>query len=250
MYPDYGDALFWDEEGCCTGVYDTIWISEDNNEIEIDLSSIDELKEWFCDWETESLYQTHHWTDSQWREWWAKGVEFAKAVNKLLPDDVELYYFSLKEPLWKVRPEDTNDGGLFNDGEPIKFLKAGTYCFDCYPMPWTEIDLGLESKSIGNNEISVMLVLSDDDIQAIVDMMNWAWDNEWFEHSTSETACTELLIKHIPQLYNKLYPLVHKQFCNKYPNSEDVRGFGEYEISCPDEILEFASYSKKDYYLK
>ena len=139
MYPDYGDALFWDEEGSCTGVYETIWIDEN----EIDLSSIDGLKEWFGDWENESLYQAHHWTDEQWREWWAKGLEFAKAVNKLLPADVDLHYFSLKNLIFKVRPEDTNDGGLFNEGEPVKLLKTGTYIFDCYPMPWTEIELGM-----------------------------------------------------------------------------------------------------------
>lgn len=250
MSPDYGDALFWDEDGGCIGDYNTIQIDEDNDEIDIDLSNILGLKEWYYDWKTESLYQPHHWTDEQWREWWANGLEFAKSVNKLLPDNVKLNYFSLNDPLWEVKPEDANDGGLFNYGEPITLLKAGTYCFDCYPMPWTDIDLGIEPKSIGNNEISVMLDLSDDDIQAIVDMMNWAWDNEWFEQSTSETVCTELLVKHIPQLYNKLYPLVHQQFCNKYPNSEDVRGFGEYEMFCPDEIIEFASYSRKDYYLE
>ena len=26
---------------------------------------------------------------------------------------------------WKVKPEDTDDGGLFNNGEPITLLKAG-----------------------------------------------------------------------------------------------------------------------------
>ena len=77
-------------------------------------------EEWYYDWHRESLYQRHHWTDIQWREWWAKGLEFAKAVNELLPDDVDLYYFSLKDPLWKVRPEDTDDGGIFNEGEPIR----------------------------------------------------------------------------------------------------------------------------------
>ena len=55
MYPDYGEALFWDEEGCCIGGYDTIWLGEDNNETEIDLSSSDGLEKWFYDWHHESL---------------------------------------------------------------------------------------------------------------------------------------------------------------------------------------------------
>ena len=243
MYPDYGEALFWDEEGCCIGGYDTIWIGENK----IDLSGIDDLKEWFDDWDTESLYQTHHWTDNQWREWWAKGLEFAKTVQKLLPTNVDLYYFSIKDPIFNVRPEDTDDGGLFNEGDPIKLLKAGTYIFECYPMPWTEIELGLE-KNIGNSPITVSLNLSYEEIQAIVDMVNWAWDNEWFEDSTSETVCTELLQKCNPQLYNKIQPLVHKQFCTQYPNSENINGFGVYEIFYPDEIVDFTDYSSKDYY--
>ena len=49
-----------------------------------------------------------------------QGLELAKAIKALLPQNIELYYFSLKEPIWKVRPEETNDGGLFNEGEPIK----------------------------------------------------------------------------------------------------------------------------------
>ena len=243
MYPDYGDALFWDEEGCCIGDYENIWIGEN----EIDLSSIDGLKEWFDDWDTESLYQTHHWTDAQWREWWAKGLEFAKAVNKLLPADVDLYYFSLKDPIFNVKPEDTNDGGFFNEGEPIKILKAGTYTFECYPMPWTEIELGLE-KNIGNTPIAVSLELSFEDIQAIVEMTNWAWNNEWFEKSSSETVFTELLQQKLPNMFDKIQPLVHQQFCIKYPNSEKLDGFGVYEIFCPDEIVEYTGYSRKDYY--
>ena len=125
MYPDYGDSLFWDKEGCCIGGCKYLYVGEEGSEIEIDLSNIMELMEWYYDWHWESLYQRHHWTDIQWREWWAKGLELAKAVNELLPDDVDLFYFSFKDPLWKVRPEDTNDGGIFNEGEPIKLLKAG-----------------------------------------------------------------------------------------------------------------------------
>ena len=120
MLPDYGEALFWDEEGCCIGGYDAIYIGEDGNEITVDLSSISGLKEWFREWDSKTTHPIVPLTDSQWKEWWKKGIEFAKAINQLLPDDVELYYFSLKDPFWKVKPEDADDGGLFNLGEPIK----------------------------------------------------------------------------------------------------------------------------------
>lgn len=249
MNPDYANALFWDEEGCCIGGYDEICIGEEGNEVTIDLSCISGLKEWFTEWDHNTAYPTIPWTDSQWRDWWAKGVEFAKAINLLLPDNVELNYFSLKDPVWKVKPEDTNDGGLFNYGEPIAFLKAGTYDFECFIMPWTEYELGSDCKFNGSNPITVSLELSNDDIQDIVDMMKWAWDNQWMEKSTSETVCTKLLQTRLPHIYEKVQPMVHKIFCEHYPNSKHLKGFGIYEIFCPDEILDFASVSSKDYYL-
>lgn len=113
MYPDYANALFWDEEDCCIGGYDEVCIGE----ITIDLSCISGLKDWFREWEGNTLYPAKSRTDSQWREWWEKGVDFAKAINQLLPDNVWLSYFSLKDTVWKVKPEDTNDGGLFNYGD-------------------------------------------------------------------------------------------------------------------------------------
>ena len=67
MYPDYGDSLFWNEEGSCIGGCDPLYLGEDGSGTEIDLSEIEGLKEWYYDWDLESLYQKHHWTDNQWR---------------------------------------------------------------------------------------------------------------------------------------------------------------------------------------
>ncbi len=250
MSPDYGNTLFWDEEGCSIGDCETIWLGDDNYNIEIDLSSVKGLKQWFHEWELETLSQTHHWTDSQWREWWEKGVLFANEVNKLLPDNVYLDYFSLKYPLWKIKPEDTDDGGLFNYGDPITLLKAGEYIFECFIMSSTECELGPECKYNGNNPIKVQLQLSYIDIQAIVDMINWSWDNFWMDQSTSETVFTELLKTRLPHIYNRVQPIAHEMFCASYPNSEHIKGFGIYEIFCPDEIVDYSGYSRKDYYLK
>ena len=120
--------------------------------------------------------------------------------------------------------------------------KAGTYCFECDPMPWTIYELGEK----GDCVFEVYIELSDEDIQTLVDMMIWAWDNEWFEHSTSETVLTELLKKKSLQIYNRVQPLAHKQFISKYPNRKDVEGFGVYEIFPPDEIIEFAREQSKN----
>ena len=113
-------------------------------------------------------------------------------------------------------------------------LKAGTYSFICYGMPWTEFEIGADL------EIYVSLELFDEDIEKLVRMMHWAWDNQWFEHSTSETVSTMLLKQHVPDIYKKVYQQVHKQFCELYPNSENVEGFGIYEIFIPDIIADFA----------
>lgn len=242
MKPDYGEALFWNEEGCCIGGYDVIYIGEDGNETAIYLSSIIGLKEWFHEWDSNTLYLTH-WTDSQWRIWWKRGMEFAKVVNQLLPNNVVLEYFSLNDPIWKVKPEDTDDGGLFNNGGPITLLKAGIYNFECYIMPWTAYELGSDSKYNHDNPIIVSLHLSYDDIQDLVDMIKWAHENYLMEKSTSETVCSKLLQTRLPHLYDKIHLIAHEMFCADYPNRENIAGFGVYEIFCPDEIYDFATLS-------
>ena len=55
MYPDYGDSLFWDEEGCCIGGCENLFVGENGSEIEIDLSNIEGLEEWYYDWHRDSL---------------------------------------------------------------------------------------------------------------------------------------------------------------------------------------------------
>ena len=121
-------------------------------------------------------------------------------------------------------------------------LNAGTYCFPCDVMPWIEIALGIP-------EIDVSIYLTDEDIRSIVEMMHWAWDNEWFEKSISETVYTELLMCRIPQLYERIQPLVHQQFISQYPIGKDEEGYGVYEIFIPDIIEEYAedTYKLKDF---
>lgn len=120
MDPDYADALFWDEEMYNIGGWDCLFIGETGNSIGVDLSSVDGLKDWYIEWDSESLYHPQHWTDSQWNEWWERGLKLAKEVKKLLPENVDLLYFTLQDPIWITRPEEAEDGGIFNYGEPIK----------------------------------------------------------------------------------------------------------------------------------
>ena len=119
-------------------------------------------------------------------------------------------------------------------------IQEGKYCFDSYPMFWTELALGLDQRVAGNGNIAISVYLTDAEIQSLVEMMHWAWDNEWFEKSASEVVCSQLLKKHNPEIYDKVYAQVHQEFCNKYPNSEQIDGFGVYEIFIPDEIVDYA----------
>ena len=91
---------------------DCLFIGKTGDSIEVDLSRVDGLKDWYLEWDCGSLYHPHCWTDSQWKEWWERGLKLAKEVKKLLPEDVELFYFTLQDPIWKVRPGEANDGGF------------------------------------------------------------------------------------------------------------------------------------------
>ena len=115
-------------------------------------------------------------------------------------------------------------------------MNAGKYSFDCYLMPWTIYDLEDKEKE----SVTVTMDLSDEEICDLVKMMQWAWDNEWFENSTSESVFTELFKKHVPQLYERVYQQAHQLFCSKIPNYKDLYDFGTYEIFPPDEIVDCA----------
>lgn len=115
-------------------------------------------------------------------------------------------------------------------------IEAGTYCFSCNLMPWTLYEL--ENKE--NDSVEVSIELTDVDISDLVEMMHWTWDNEWFEHSTSETVSAELLKIHAPSLYDRVYQKAHWHFCRIIPNNKNLCGFGTYEIFPPDEIVDYA----------
>lgn len=120
-------------------------------------------------------------------------------------------------------------------------LEPGTYRFECDLMPWTNHELGLGV--YGDDSMEVVIELTKEEIQDLVNMMLWAWDNEWFENSSSEMVFTELLKERVPHLFDRIQPLAHQRFCEKFPNSETVEGYGVYEIFVPYEIVQYARHS-------
>lgn len=88
MWPDYGDAIFWAQDGANSGdssiLYTTIRT--------IALTPISsELQEWYNEWE--GLPNEDEWSnEKEHKIWLFKGWELAKKVRLLLPESVDLFY--------------------------------------------------------------------------------------------------------------------------------------------------------------
>ena len=97
MYPDYNEALFWDQNGAQCGSVDYVFVYEDES-VEVDLTSIEGLREWVAEWERnedrnrEYVKKVPKIRPEQQKEWNVRGINFAKAIKRLLPDDVDIVY--------------------------------------------------------------------------------------------------------------------------------------------------------------
>ena len=114
LNPDYGDALFWDEEENLVGYHDVLYLNyEEPNEIAIDLSSIAELEKWYSKW---CEYEDDFWLDHKniekevLDEWCKQGIELSKQIKSLLPDGFDLVFVSTL----------TGEKYLFGNVEPQK----------------------------------------------------------------------------------------------------------------------------------
>ncbi len=106
LRPDSNNALFWDEDWNLIGDYNTLKLyCEEPNETCIDLSSIEELKEWYLSWHKQMGNQD---TDQEtMNEWCKQGVALSKQIKSLLPDNFYLLFISTL----------TGDKFLFKEGE-------------------------------------------------------------------------------------------------------------------------------------
>ena len=116
MWPDYGDALFWDIEGACCGGKDCLFLDDDTK---IELTGIKGLKEWYSQWDVESLDHKFGWTDKEWENWRERGLALAKQIKALLPDTVDFYYMWKTDKIWDVNPEGASDGGVLAVDAPM-----------------------------------------------------------------------------------------------------------------------------------
>ena len=106
MKPDHHNSLFWNDDGKCVGGCDRY-----------DVAGLDE---WFNQWEDEISHRSNHWSNAEWKDWWTDGLQLARSLRKQMPANVELYYFSLNDSVWAIRPSETIGEGLFDMGEPIR----------------------------------------------------------------------------------------------------------------------------------
>lgn len=92
MWPDYGEAIFWDQEGVGSGDTTFLEIGFGDNIRTIDITPISaELQEWYDEWDNIPIAEG--WgTDEEFRIWLHKGWELAKKVRQLLPESVDLFY--------------------------------------------------------------------------------------------------------------------------------------------------------------
>lgn len=92
MWCDYGCALFWGRDseghGACIGGTDMIYTDTAGD---IDLSSIEGLNEWYEEWNDRPLWSEENPLPEDWKE---RGMELALKIRAILPDTIDLYYYS------------------------------------------------------------------------------------------------------------------------------------------------------------
>lgn len=90
MWPDWGGACFWDDNGIGSGDTHYLLYGDEQNEHEIDLGSVEGLQEWYEEFDCQDIPKGM--SKEEHVKWLAKGWEVAMKVRQLLPPHVDLYY--------------------------------------------------------------------------------------------------------------------------------------------------------------
>lgn len=108
MWAEWGDALFWHQQGGCCGNADRFFV--DTDDTTIDLTDIPELRQWYDEFDNSIPGQER--TEEEYEDWYKRGWELAKIVRTKLPASVDLFY------QWKFYPIDGAEWG----GKKISIL--------------------------------------------------------------------------------------------------------------------------------
>jgi hypothetical protein len=88
MWVEWGDGLFWDQQGRCCGNAEEFEI--DTEPTRVNLRDIPEIREWYDEFDAGDPLA--EWTEEQFKSWHKKGWELSKKVRAKLPAEVDLFY--------------------------------------------------------------------------------------------------------------------------------------------------------------
>ena len=88
MWVEWGDGLFWDQQGRCCGNAEEFEI--DTEPTRVNLRDIPEIRGWYDEFDAGDPLA--EWTEEQFKSWHKKGWELAKKVRAKLPAEVDLFY--------------------------------------------------------------------------------------------------------------------------------------------------------------
>ena len=100
------NTLFEDSayDGC--GDYKTLHIEiSENNFVDIDISSVKGLQDWHQEFIMNYYDDKSVRTDEVWNAWFDRGLELARCVKALLPNNVDLYYLYDSRPVFRTRKD-------------------------------------------------------------------------------------------------------------------------------------------------
>lgn len=102
IYPREED-IFLDAAFECCGDYKTLHTEIAENEfVDIDISSIEGWEQWHREVIEDYYEKKYQKTNDEWDEWFDRGLELAKQLKALLPDNVDLYYLYNNKPVFNT----------------------------------------------------------------------------------------------------------------------------------------------------
>lgn len=113
------ESLFEDSAYDSCGDYKTLHIEiSENNFVDIDIYSVKGLQDWHQEFTMNYYDDKSVRTDEVWNAWFDRGLELARCVKALLPNNVDLYYLYDSRPVFRTRKDGSKYWNQW-DGERI-----------------------------------------------------------------------------------------------------------------------------------
>lgn len=113
------ESLFEDSAYDSCGDYRTLHIEvSKNNFVDVDISSVKGLQDWHQEFIKKIYDDNSRKSDEEWCAWFDRGLELARCVKALLPNNVDLYYLHDSRPVFHTRKDGSKYWNQW-DGERI-----------------------------------------------------------------------------------------------------------------------------------